>query len=152
MKCSCFILKKWSPYKSITIYFLFEAPSLFKLLTDTPPPPSSTHTHTIHPPSPEFRYSCGRTSQLWQVSPVAMRTRASDRIRRLSRHKTAPAGYLEHRSQFAYSCGRCSPIWQLSLAAMDCGERPHTTRLAQPKQTHLDYLPSRQVRLKCFTI
>ena len=51
----------------------------------------------MHTPRPEFQYSCGRTSQIWQVSPNAMRARTTDRVSRLARHKTAPAGYLEHR-------------------------------------------------------
>ena len=53
--------------------------------------------YSMHKFSPEFQYSCGRTSQIWQVSPNAMRARTTDRISQLARHKTAPAGYLEHR-------------------------------------------------------
>lgn len=53
--------------------------------------------YSMHACSPEFQYSCGRTSQIWQVSPNAMRARTADRISQLARHKTAPAGYLEHR-------------------------------------------------------
>lgn len=96
---------------------------------------------------PEFQYSCGRTSQIWEVSPVAMRATPSEHISRLARHKTAPAGYLEHRPQFEYSCGRSSQIWQTSRTAMTCPPRPHTARLARPKQTHVDYRPSRQVNI-----
>ena len=95
--------------------------------------------------SPEFQYSCGRTSQIWRVSSNAMRATASQRVTHLSRHKTAPPDYLEHRPQFAYSCGRSSQIWTTSKAAMSCRPRPHTASLARPKQTHPDYHPSRQV-------
>ena len=100
---------------------------------------------TIDGHSPEFQYSCGRHSQIWRVSPLAMKTRASQRIEHLSRHKTAPPDYLEHRAQFEYSCGRSSEIWTTSKAAMSCRPRPHTASLARPKQTHQDYRPSRQV-------
>ena len=97
--------------------------------------------------SPEFQYSCGRTSQIWRVSPLAMKATASQRIGQLSHHKTAPPDYLDHRSQFEYSCGRSSQIWTTSKPAMSCRPRPHTASLSRPKQTHLDYRPSRQVTL-----
>ena len=84
-------------------------------------------------------------SQIWKVSPNAMRATASQRVTLLSRHKTAPPDYLEHRLQFEYSCGRSSQIWTTSKAAMSCRPRPHTANLARPKQTHQDYRPNKQV-------
>ncbi len=97
--------------------------------------------------SPEFQYSCGRNSQIWRVSLNAMRATSSQRVAHLSRHKTAPPDYLEHRPQFTHSCGRSSQIWATSKAAVSCRPRPHTAGLSRPKQTHTDYQPSRQVHL-----
>ena len=96
--------------------------------------------------SPEFYYSCGRTSQIWRVNSKAMLAHPSERVSVLARHKTAPSGYLEHRPQFVYSCGRSSPVWQPRTRSRSCPERPRTASLARPKQTHMDYKPNRQVR------
>ena len=115
------------------------------------PPSLHTHTHThLYPHcSPEFQYSCGRNSQIWKVSPLAMKAVATQQVQQLSRHKTAPGDYLEHRPQFAYSCGRSSQIWTTSKAAMSCRPRPRTATLSRSKQTHSDYRPSRQVLFTC---
>jgi hypothetical protein len=45
----------------------------------------------------EFEYSCGRTSQIWEVKEGAKKAIASNRTSLLARHKTVPVGYLEHR-------------------------------------------------------
>ncbi|XP_064382009.1 sperm microtubule associated protein 2-like [Halichondria panicea] len=97
---------------------------------------------------PEFYYSCGRTSQIWQLNSSAMTASPSDRISYLARHKTAPAGHIEHRPQFVYGCGRTSSIWQSQPRARSWSNpvvRPRTAELARPKQTHSDYRPNRQV-------
>lgn len=120
-------------------------------ITRTPTQPHAhayiyTHTHTC---SPEFYYSCGRTSQIWQLNSSAMTASPSDRISYLARHKTAPAGHIEHRPQFVYGCGRTSSIWQSQPRARSWSNpvvRPRTAELARPKQTHSDYRPNRQVR------
>lgn len=95
--------------------------------------------------SPEYEHGCGRPSQIWTVSPHAIKAMATKRTKELARHKSVLAGFIHHRPQHMYSCGRCSTIWQTSRPAMTCPNRPHTARLAQPKQLHTDYLSSRQV-------
>lgn len=95
--------------------------------------------------SPEYQYSCGRESQIWKVQPSTQTAITSDRINYLSRHKTVPEAYLEHRYQFVFGCGRSSPIWRPSKAAMTALNRPRTANLARPKLPHPNYQPLRQV-------
>ncbi len=112
--------------------------------------PTQFHAHTpnIHTHSPEFYYSCGRNSQIWQLNSSAMTAFPSDRISYLARHKTAPASHIEQRPQFMYSCGRTSSIWHEQPRARSWSSpvvRPRTAALARPKQTHSGYRPNRQV-------
>ena len=53
--------------------------------------------YPLLPHRSEFEYSCGRTSQIWEVKEGAKKAIASNRTSLLARHKTVPVGYLEHR-------------------------------------------------------
>nr|XP_009861409.1 testicular haploid expressed gene protein-like isoform X1 [Ciona intestinalis] len=94
---------------------------------------------------PEFVYSCGRNSQIWEVNKSAMKATASDRSATLAQPKQAPPQYQEHRHNHQYSCGRVSPIWKVDQAALRCPSRPRTAQLAKPKQPHLLYVPNSEV-------
>jgi len=43
--------------------------------------------------SPEFEYSCGRESGIWEVNPTALKAGCSERVKYLARHKSAPPTY-----------------------------------------------------------
>lgn len=93
--------------------------------------------YSMHACSPEFQYSCGRTSQIWQVSPNAMRARTADRISQLARHKTAPAGYLEHRyRQIDRDCVDGLTPYTIPLPLSPC---THAISLLSPSRTPNDF-------------
>lgn len=94
---------------------------------------------------PEYQYSCGRESKIWEVAPSALVATSTERIKQLSRHKSAPLQYIQQKPQFILSCGRSSPLWRPSRAALLCPERPRTVSLANPKPLHCDYNPPKSV-------
>jgi len=89
--------------------------------------------------------SCGRSSVIWDVSPLAMKTRTSDRIEELAQPKKLASEYTEDRTNYVLSCGRSSPIMDVSEGARKAKERSRTNDLARPKVTHKDYQGARQV-------
>jgi len=90
-------------------------------------------------------YSCGRNSVIWEVSPLAMKADATQRIMDLSRFKIPPAAYREDRLNHVLSCGRESPIWQVSEAAKRARDKHRLEALARAKTPHRDYQPPREV-------
>ncbi len=102
-----------------------------------------------------FYYSCGRSSLIWGVKPLAMTATPSERVTYLARHKTVPVGYLEQRADFLYSCGRSSTIWETGPRVRRWSYpqvRPRTAALARAKQTHPDYRPCKQVSKSIFSL
>ena len=64
--------------------------------------------------SPEFQYSCGRESGIWQVGSAATRAACSERINFLSRHKSAPPQYVPAR--FVFICTVIFMFEKMSLS------------------------------------
>ncbi|XP_076813069.1 sperm microtubule associated protein 2-like isoform X1 [Clavelina lepadiformis] len=91
---------------------------------------------------PEFVYSCGRNSQIWEVSKKEMDAVTSDRVLELSQPKQPSPDYREHRQSHQYSCGRVSPIWKVKKRALSCPNRARTAQLARPKEPHPQYEPN----------
>lgn len=93
-----------------------------------------------------YLHSCGRSSVIWNVSPVAMQTQTSRRIEQLATPKQIHSEYKEDRPNYVLDCGRSSPILDVSEAARKASERSRTKTLALPKITHKDYQPPRTVQ------
>ncbi|CAH1783291.1 unnamed protein product [Owenia fusiformis] len=96
---------------------------------------------------PEFVYSCGRSSEIWDVSPLAKKAECSDRVGFLANPKQAPAAYKEKegRPSYLYSSGRVSPLWKVHPAAKSCGERERTMGLARPKMPHQSFTGAKPI-------
>lgn len=101
---------------------------------------------TVNQSRPQYFYSAGRSSVIWDVSDPAKQAEASDRLSELAQHKTGHPEFTNDRSQYVYSCGRESPIWTLSTATQNCGERPRTTTLANYRDYHPNYQGERQIQ------
>lgn len=94
-----------------------------------------------------FMYSCGRSSVIWQVSPLAMKNNANQRVEELAQPHKLPSGYQEDRPSYVLGCGRSSPLWGVSAAAQKSTQNSERVNaLAEPKQTHREYLPGRDVQ------
>lgn len=68
--------------------------------------------------SPEYQFSCGRMSTIWDVSEAALGALCSERVSFLARHKTTVPGYLRHRSSTPFSIGL--HVYLLSMIFNTC--------------------------------
>lgn len=93
-----------------------------------------------------FVYSAGRSSVIWDVSPLAMKANPSDRIEELSKSKKMAMGYTEDRSSYVLGCGRSSPIWDIKESAKKAAISDRVDSLSHPKVAHREYLPPRGVQ------
>jgi len=93
-----------------------------------------------------YVYSCGRSSQIWEVSPGAKQASPSRRIEQLAEPKQLTNESHEYKAGYILGCGRSSTIWQVSPAAMEAQIRSRTERLAQPKTLPDEYQLPRTVQ------
>jgi len=93
-----------------------------------------------------FVYSAGRSSVIWDVSPLAMKSNPSERIEELSKPKKLTMGYSEDRSSYVLGCGRSSPIWGITSSAKKAALSDRVEALSHPKIAHREYQPPRGVQ------
>ncbi|CAH1259320.1 THEGL [Branchiostoma lanceolatum] len=94
---------------------------------------------------PEFSYSCGRASLIWEVSPLAMTAESTERVRVLAHPKKPPPEYQKDRPENEFSCGRVSPIWTVADGAKRCPSRDRSDQLARAKTPHQHYTGNKEV-------